>query len=323
MAWNQNFGEGANQSTNNQAWRDNFNGGQAAGQVKVPTAAPKQSAPAPKAAPVAQKAPVAARPPNGVVSAKPVGKMQDYIEMITDAAFGGQDPTAAISGRVAPVPHTRPTAFTPKDEAAVDDAVNRGFSLEQIAAGAAGGATVALAAKSLIDRMRANDGTSANQNIPLNGTAPARKPSGGVSVLPPGKPGLPQNSTSSKDLTMGQPSRNNNIDAMFGTYFEMPSPDMITGGDRLVTYGDTGRTAGVKADAYQPQSSIPGPNPQQKRIGDMDSPQWADQNVPDYTTQEAQRIKDQMDQFGITDPAEFGITRENRPSLYKSLMSLM
>lgn len=31
MAWNQNFGEGANQGTNNTAWRENFNAGWAAG----------------------------------------------------------------------------------------------------------------------------------------------------------------------------------------------------------------------------------------------------------------------------------------------------
>lgn len=31
MAWNQNFGEGANPGTNNTGWRDNFNGGWAAG----------------------------------------------------------------------------------------------------------------------------------------------------------------------------------------------------------------------------------------------------------------------------------------------------
>lgn len=265
--------------------------------------------------------------PGGAVTARPVGNDPDYLDMIFDQAFGSNGMPAPGAGVFPPRPHDRPSwkdnpaQSSGDDEQAVQDAIDRGISVEQIAAGAIGGGATALIAKSILDQMRGKNVGDMPINLGPNGDGKGPRPTGNI---------LDRNG-----LQSGVPTMNEDINRQFQELFGMPMPTNKSN----IPYADFSETGGNEPrlipgpgkqfepyEAYERpltnKSNVPGPNQPVKQLGDMDSPNYR----PDFgyaqMDAEASRIAKQMQMYDVYDIEQFMDPSAN-PALARAVQNLL
>lgn len=249
------------------------------------------------------------------------GNINDYVGMITDAAFGGgprprpvrasvRFPSTGATGgdilqKQAPVPRNRPDKFN--EDLALDEALNNGIPLDNILAGAAG-AAAALAAQRLFR------GAAPNSKEPPT-AAYTMGPNSGTTQKP-GTPAKSGNILTRNGLQSGVPTMNPDINAQFYEIFGLPMPSglspngneprLIPGPNQKFYPDGTPIDQGIEPyEGYvRPQSNtqrIPGPNQNVKQLGDMDSPTYRDNFGYNDTARQAQEIFDKMEMYGDYD----------------------
>lgn len=278
-------------------------------------------------------------------------RTQDYVDMISDAAFGGPRGNITImstahppvpatmspelaarraGGQVAPIPATR------SDQMRLEQALNNGATLEALAAGAAG-AGVGYLAKSLLDRMANMRGETIS---PSSGVftmdPPDLGPGNSGKGIPVVKGGgvtrVPQGTQQFGD-PMDWFFTNGVIDGDFTDVTGMSDRGIPGPQDYRLVTGDDGITHEQGVPKFRGNDAIPGPDSRAKQLGDMDSPNFRRQmgmgNIDDdptldpYINQRAEEAYQVMQEYNVSDPSLLGITPENNPSLYDRLTRIM
>lgn len=278
-------------------------------------------------------------------------RMQDYVDMISNAAFGGPRGNVSIQATAhPPVPatmspelaarragtQTAPIPATRSDQVRFQQALNSGATLEALAAGAAG-AGVGYLAKSLLDQLsRAKGETISPSNGVFTMDTPDLGPGNSGKGIPVVKGGgvtrVPQGTQQFGD-PMDWFFTNGIIDGDFTDITNQSNRGITDQSEYRLQTGNDGLTHETRAPRYTSNDAIPGPDSRARQLGDMDSPNYRSQmNLNDidndptldpYVNQRAEEAYQVMKEYNVTDPSLLGITPESSPALYDRLSRIM